>query len=151
MKRRAIETIMANSWAGTPMRRKGCRRLSMPSVRASGVVVNVSIDAAVTIEASRRLKRSADVSPSSVITSERWGTTQRTVPGVMNRCNSAVTPISHAKERRLRSRIPKGSRDNRAMVVMITVNRMTGSRPRLVSADIMRATRDNSLVLGSRR
>ena len=42
MKRRAMDIIMAISWAGTPMREAGFSIFSRPSVSMMGVVVRVS-------------------------------------------------------------------------------------------------------------
>ena len=44
IKRRAMDIIMATSCTGTCILLRGCRRLSMPSVRALGVVVKVISD-----------------------------------------------------------------------------------------------------------
>ena len=43
MKRKAIVTIMASSWAVNPKRRKGLSRCSRPSVISIGEVVNVTL------------------------------------------------------------------------------------------------------------
>jgi hypothetical protein len=42
MKRRAIDIIKANSCTGKRMKFKGFNKLSMPSVKDTGVVVNVN-------------------------------------------------------------------------------------------------------------
>ena len=83
IKRSAIVIIMASSCAGTPKRRNGMRRASIPSVSTIGLVVYVKRDEKAIRNTRRSVIKTPFLTPSSVIFT--GPSLKISVPGVVNK------------------------------------------------------------------